>query len=212
MPDPADTSPAPPVFAPGFPRSLAGLGVAIVAVSLVQLMGPAFVSIWMLEAGALIGDMTYHGVNRPLGTLAPYVLHVFLHGDLFHLVMNMTALIAFGPLVAKAFGGNGSGFLAFFFFCAITGGIAQMAVFDLQTAPGLAIGASSALSGLLPAAGYVMGGWKRSVQYALPWLAINVALAAADMVIALPIAWAAHLGGLAGGFLFPVFLLFLRRS
>lgn len=203
--------PQAPFFAPGFPRSVARLSLAIVAVSLVQLLGPPRLTLWLMETGALISPGTFHGVDRPLGPYAPYVLHVFLHGGLFHLIMNMTAMIAFGPLVAKAFGRNETGFIAFFFFCAVTGGLAQMAVFDLQPGPGIAIGASSALSGLLPAAGYVMGGWRRAVQYSVPWLIINLGLAIGEVVISLPIAWAAHLGGLAGGFALPMFLLLFRR-
>ena len=47
----------------------------------------------------------------------------------------------------------------------------------------------------------------------LPWILINLALAllGGDVGV-MQIAWAAHLGGLAAGFSFPLFLALARRE
>ena len=193
---------------PSYPPVLIGLASAIVLASLVQFLAPAEVEEWMYEAGAIIGGDRFEGVPRPFGVWGPLVLHLFLHGGILHLGFNIWALMSFGTVVARWTGPGvrGSvGFLAFFAFCGVGGGLAQMAVFALDGEGGVAIGASSAISGLLPALGWLQGGWRRAVGISVPWLLINLALAAFGAVSPIPIAWAAHLGGLAAGFMFPVF-------
>ena len=98
-------------------------------------------------------------------------------------------------------------FLAFFAVCAIGGGLAQMLWYAIEAQDGIAIGASSAISGLLPAVGYIRERFKGAWSMSVPWIVINVGLAflGGDIGI-MSIAWAAHLGGLAAGFSFPVFL------
>ena len=83
----------------------------------------------------------------------------------------------------------------------------QMLWFAIDAQDGIAIGASSAISGLLPAVGYIRNGIKGAWSISVPWIVINLALAVfGGSLGALSIAWAAHLGGLAAGFTFPVFL------
>jgi membrane associated rhomboid family serine protease len=186
------------------------LAAAVIAVTAAQLLGPPDLYAGLLAAGALIGGGEYSDVPQPYGPLAPLVLHVFLHGGWIHLFINMAAMASFGPGVALGLGRGPRGwalFLAFFFACAIGGGLAQEAVFRLEDSPGTAIGASSALSGFLPAIGYLQGGFGGALRTSTPWLLINLALAVTGFAIALPIAWAAHLGGLAAGLvLFPLFM------
>ncbi len=197
-----------------FPGIVLVLSAVIIGVTMVQLLGPVTLENRMFEAAALIGGPLYADMPRPLGPLAPLVLHVFLHGGWLHLGMNMAFMAAFAAPVALALGPGLRGallFLGFFFVCALGGGLAQMLVFQFG-AGGIAIGASSALSGLLPAAGWARGGRAGAMRLAIPWLVINIVLALTDAAIALPIAWAAHLGGLAAGLvLFPLFLALRAR-
>ena len=198
-----------PVLNQHFPKVVLMLGLLITGSSLLQFFVPDDIEYEMMSAAAVLHITDYHQENRLLGAYLPYGLHVFLHGGIFHLVLNMSALIMFGPPVARALGTSLRGnvlFLAFFFVCAIGGGIAQMVVFVWQNEYGAAIGASSALSGLLPAMGWLEARWRGALRMAMPWLLINIGLAVGEVLIQLPIAWAAHIGGLAAGFLFPVFL------
>ncbi|MEO0608703.1 MAG: rhomboid family intramembrane serine protease, partial [Pseudomonadota bacterium] len=165
---------------------------------------------------AVAGGPSFDGLVRPWGALAPYALHTFLHGGAFHLMMNMAMLIALGPIVAQALGKDGRAallFLAFFFLCAAGGAAAQILYYVINAEDGIAIGASSAISGLLPAIGFLRNGWRGALSISVPWVVINLALAliGGDVGI-LRIAWAAHLGGLAAGFSFPVFLSLIKRS
>ena len=68
-------------------------------------------------------------------------------------------------------------------------------------------GASTGVSGLLAAAGWVTGGLTGMLRLALPWIAINLFIALTGAVFPVPIGWAGHIGGtLAGMLLTPVFL------
>ncbi|WP_084398104.1 rhomboid family intramembrane serine protease [Henriciella aquimarina] len=199
-----------------FPAVVLFLSAVIIGASLIQFMAQSNLIFtprladWMFSVGALAGGPEYANVYRPWGDWPSLVLHVLLHGGIFHLAMNMTAMIAFGPPIAMAFGrqmSGAAGFLIFFALCAVTGGLAQLGWFELAGDSGLAIGASSALSGFLPAVGYLQGGRAQAVRISIPWLIINLVLAVSTFAFPLPIAWAAHLGGLAGGFvLFPLIL------
>lgn len=192
------------------------LSAAIIGATAVQLLGSPQLANAMVETGALVDGRSFPDVTQPWGPLAPLVLHVFLHGGWLHLFMNMAAMLAFGPAVALALGRGFRGaalFLAFFFICAIGGGLAQELVFSTGEPGGWAVGASSALSGLLPAVGYLQRGLRGAVSMAIPWLIINLVLAVSGFAIPLPIAWAAHLGGLAVGLVtFPLFLAMRGRA
>ncbi len=201
-----------PIFK-DMPPVLATLTLLIIGVTLLQLLGPSGIENWLLSAGGIMNPVYETSIDRPFGEWPPLVFHIFLHGGLFHLGMNMAAMLSFGRPVANAMGRSvkaGIAFLLFFAVCAIAGAFAQYGQYALEGG-GWTIGASSAISGLLPAAGWLQGGFKRACEVALPWALINLGLAAfgyfgsAD---SLPfwIAWAAHLGGLAAGFSFPLFL------
>jgi len=200
----------PPIFRKGFPAVVLLLTGAIIAVTLIQFNVSLDLQDWMFSVAAIAGGPGLDGVYRPWGEFAPYVLHTFLHGGSFHLMMNMAMLIALGPIVAKELGNSPKGaglFLGFFAACAIGGGLAQMLWYAIEAKDGIAIGASSAISGLLPAVGYIRNGLKGAASISVPWLLINVVLAflGGDVGV-MQIAWAAHLGGLAAGFTYPAFL------
>lgn len=214
--DPEASPEKPPIFRKGFPTIILLLTGAIVAVSLVQFNASLDFQDWMFSVAALAGGPGFENVYRPWGDFAPFVLHTFLHGGSFHLLMNMAMLIALGPIVAKPLGNSPKGaalFVGFFAICAIGGALAQMGWYAIEAKDGIAIGASSAISGLLPAVGYIRSGLKGAWSISLPWIVINVVLAflGGDVGV-MQIAWAAHLGGLVAGFSFPLFAALARPA
>lgn len=138
--------------------------------------------------------------------------HIFLHGGWLHLVLNTTALLAFGAPVARWFGsgmGGAGRFLLYFLICGVIGGLTFWALHPDGATP--LVGASGAVSGL-------MGGAARLVErrgrlgaplsraalgFVVPWVVLNLLIAVAGLALgpAMPIAWEAHLGGLAAGLL-----------
>lgn len=213
--DPRQVPEKPPIFRKGFPTVILLLTGAIVAVSLIQFNVSLRTQDWMFSVAAIAGGPAFENVSRPWSDFSPYVLHVFLHGGSFHLTLNMAMLIAIGPIVAKALSNTPKGailFLVFFAICAIGGGVAQMLQYAIEARDGITIGASSAISGLLPAVGYLQNGWRGAWSMSVPWILINIVLAflGGDVGV-MQIAWAAHLGGLAAGFSFPLFLSLARR-
>ncbi|MFW6300154.1 MAG: rhomboid family intramembrane serine protease [Oceanicaulis sp.] len=185
----------------------------------IVLLGAAMLGVQVLESWAMAGGGgMVHGVVLWLGTLrtggalsqlppapvfglTPYVLHVFVHFGWLHLLMNLGALIAFGPAAARPFGAgwkSAPGFLIFFFTCAVGGALATVLV-NAGT-PTVMAGASTALSGVIAGAGFAAGGRGVMTRIALPWLAINVVLALIDLVFPQPVSWEGHIGGLITGF------------
>ncbi|MGB3626551.1 MAG: rhomboid family intramembrane serine protease [Henriciella sp.] len=206
-----------PIFN-GFPPIVLLLSAAIIAVSALFLFSSESVRDQLWYAFAILHDPNINYIGRPLGEIGPIFLHVLLHVNAFHLIMNMAMMIAFGPAIAKALGPGlkGAGlFLGFFFACAAAGAIAQLGWSIATRETMAAIGASTALSGFFAAAGWLMGGLRGAVRMSLPWLIINLVIAVAGnlfvAMFGMRLAWIAHIGGLAGGFvLFPLFLKLAR--
>lgn len=216
-----------PIFnVPGVVLVLLG---AFIAVHALRWMLPPEQDIWWTTALAYIPARTLgSGDGLPGGQIASltsFVTHVFLHGDVTHLLINCAWLLAFGSPVARRTGAIR--FLAFFFLCGAAG-----ALFYLVVNGGveiLLIGASGAISGLMGAAfrflftGFDAGGafgpsarqepltslkdtlLDRRVLFAIAgWTILNMLLAwgAAGLTEAAGIAWEAHIGGFFVGLLF----------
>ena len=118
----------------------------------------------------------------------------FLHGNLLHILMNSWVLFDLGPQVNQAFGTPR--FLTVYFVSTVTGFLAS-----LYFSPSVSIGASAALCGLIGAM-IALGTRDRSAfgaalrrQY-IQWM---VYLLIFGLVIP-NVDNAAHIGGLAGGF------------
>ncbi len=146
--------------------------------------------------------------GRFLGGLPSWVLHVFVHGGWVHAIINTVSLFAFGAAAARPFGRGAPaaiGFLAFFFTCAVFGAIAHELV---HWSEGVRmVGASTAVSGLLAAAGWANGGRQGMLRLAAPWALINTVIAVVGGFAPIAIAWAGHVGGLvAGAALYPLFV------
>ena len=75
----------------------------------------------------------------PLFGLSPYILHVFVHAGWAHLLINLGVLLAVGPAVRRPFGPGlrgDTGFLVFFFACAIGGAVLHHHLVDhVEVAP-----------------------------------------------------------------------------
>ena len=171
---------------------------------------------WIYAASVLISPGPGQTApEQPLGPYAPYLLHVFIHFGLLHIAMNVAILISAGRSVGLAFGAGvkgAAGFLILFFACSVIGAITQVL---LDSGDAMVMGgASTGVSGLIAASGWVMGGWRGMARLALPWIALNIVLAFAGMAMPVPLAWAGHIGGtVAGIVLTPILLgLFSERE
>lgn len=209
MSEPETTQPRTPIFSNGYPIIIMIMTVLITGISLFQFSASPIQEDWLLRAGAIISGPAYAGIERPFGEAVPLLAHTVLHGGVLHLAMNMAAMLSIGPILAIALGRTSWGmglFVLFFAVCAIGGGLAEILAAQLEGTNQIAIGASSAISGFLPAVGYVRGGLKGAWSMSVPWIIINIGIAVVGGFADIPIAWAAHLGGLAAGFSFPLFL------
>ncbi len=85
--------------------------------------------------------------GAPWADVTSFVTHAFLHGDVFHLLVNSAWLLAVGTPVARRM--SGVSFLLFFAVCAI-GGAAFFWLFNVGLSVPM-VGASGAISGLMAA-------------------------------------------------------------
>lgn len=152
-----------------------------------------------------------------LAQAVPFVSYMALHNDITHLIINSLWLLAFGPIVARRFGGFL--FLLFFVTCGVAGALTHL-VFNWGSLVPV-IGASGAISGLMAAGLRLLptqAPWARADEedmapifsrqilvFTAIWMAINLAAGLTGLGMggkAGLIAWQAHLGGyLAGLFL-----------
>lgn len=165
-----------------------------------------------------------------------FVTHVFMHGDLTHLLINSAWFLAFATPVARRVGTVR--FLAFFFLCGVGGALLYLAFSYQEFNPARMIGASGAISGLMgaslrflfgplsrndvealagdgeraPLLGLAASLSDRRILFAIAaWTLLNVGLAWAAPYVPGEhnIAWEAHLGGFFMGLL--TFGLFDRK-
>lgn len=194
-----------PVFN-DMPLVVLALAATIAAVFLIGTMSPEF-DLWARYLGVVI-TIGIADHPSPLGPWSPFLLHVFLHSGWLHFAFNMGALLAFGTAAARPFGHGWRGQLGFllFFFASAAGGAAGHILANWgEMAP--MVGASTALSGCIAAAGWVRGGRNGMLRLAVPWLLFNLVLAALGTQTMITIAWAGHIGGLViGAVLYPVFV------
>lgn len=143
--------------------------------------------------------------------------HQFLHGGWLHLLVNMIMLAAFGSGIARILGGPR--LLAIYFTSGFAGAFAHWYAYPDSMVP--VVGASGAISGLFGAILRMMarhphagGGFIRI----LPVVAIWIGIAVMTGFTGLPgtggaqVAWAAHIGGFALGFIaLDIFTIGRRR-
>lgn len=205
-----------PVFngVPAVILALCGLIVGFQALDSLSLAAGGGLHVWLWSQFAVItGAPEETGIPAGGASSLALMMHVFVHGGWLHAGMNTAALLAFGAAAARPFGQGAfgiAGFLAFFFTCAVCGALTHLATQGQGAS--VMVGASTAVSGVLAAAGYARGGRAGMMQLAVPWALINAAMAVTGLFAPLPIAWGGHLGGLAGGVIFyPLFLAVFGR-
>lgn len=229
-----DTDPSKVFNAPGV---IVAIVLTNIAVFLLVAFAPYKIAYGIAEAGALNPARFFAGLNSNAGLLgitSPLIAHMFLHGGLFHLAMNMFFLLAFGSPIAKRMGAenalgtsgafaSASMFLTFYLLCGILGGLA-FAIANAGEYTSL-VGASGGVSGLL--GGLVRFGFSRTTLFgpedarfvklfSRPVMTITLVILATNNPIAssmlgamsggVNIAWEAHLGGYFFGLLtYPFF-------
>lgn len=200
-----------PVFN-SMPAAVLVLALAILGAELAKLVVPPLGEA-IFQASVLVH--TPPGMERPaqpLGRYLPYVLHFLVHFGWLHIIMNLVILVSTGRLVARVLGESARGvllFLGFFGACSVLGAIAQVVAEGSE--PLMLGGASTGVSGLIAAAGWVRGGYAGMLRLTLPWIGVNLVIGVLGVAFPIPIGWAAHIGGaVAGAGLFPVILRFAR--
>ena len=223
QPQPSDPWTRQPIFR--VPAVVIGLLAVLIAAHGARVLAPPALSAELVNQYAFIparysaAFLTSHNVD-PGGWLAravPFVSYMTLHNDFTHLAINSLWLLAFGPIVARRFGGFL--FLLFFLTCGVAGALAHLAFNWGSVTP--VIGASGAISGLMAAGLRLLptqAPWahpgeeklapifsRQIVIFTLVWMAINLVAGVTGLGMGGEvglIAWQAHLGGyLAGLFL-----------
>jgi membrane associated rhomboid family serine protease len=180
----------------------------------------------------LVADrLGFSAASLAEGRIAPLFVSIFLHGSWPHVLVNSAFILAFGTPVARRFGLDGGGGLAFIGFFLACGLLANLGYAAAHPSSALAVvGASGAASGLMAAASRLMTREPGLAPFtsspvlgmAGAWLITNLILALAEAfgVTGLspgsggaPVAWEAHLAGYAAGlFLFAPALRLIRRG
>ena len=137
--------------------------------------------------------------------------YAFLHGGVSHLAFNMFGLYMFGGDVERVWGARR--YLAFYLFCAVSAGVMQIIVTALTGDYYPTVGASGALFGLLLAFARCFP--YRVVMPIFPPIPMRAPVFVTvfgiiELVLGVTgtqagVAHFAHLGGLAGGYLFMRF-------
>ena len=206
MTEPDDDSPPPRGAAPEPMFNAPAVSIALLA-----LLAIAYtVQIFLLTpedvyAGALSGQALAEGRWSTL------ISHMFLHGNLLHILMNGGAALAFGPAVARHFGPGlraGLVFMLFYLVCGVAGGLGYVALHPGGT--GLVIGASGAISGLWGGAARLIGRQRGLAglregpvrgQIAVV-VVLNLLIGLTGFAAGgLSIAWEAHIAGFVAGML-----------
>jgi len=171
-----------------------------------------FTSPWLIETFGFAPDLL---ASHPWSVLT----YAFLHGSFLHLLFNMLGLFMFGPPVEGRLGGTR--FVRLYLVAAL-GGAALSLAFAALSGPGIIIGASAAVFGVMLA--FVLE-WPNAPVLVFPlpmpirakWLVVFIA--AMSLLAGLTgaergVAHLAHLGGFAAALLYlrgTTLLRFARR-
>jgi rhomboid family protein len=139
------------------------------------------------------------------------VTYAFVHAGLPHLLFNMFGVYMFGSDLERVWGRRR--YLWYYLTCALSAAVAQIGVASLTGAYYPAVGASGAVFGLLLA--YAMTFPNRTIMPLFPPIPMRAPMfvtvyGVLELVLGVTgtqsgVAHFAHLGGLAGGFLFMRF-------
>ncbi|WP_199554722.1 rhomboid family intramembrane serine protease [Sandaracinobacteroides hominis] len=211
----------PPVFnrASRLPAAYATHAIVAICVLiqlLVLVMGPEFGRNLTLSAGLVPARLTGHviGLSSPLPAWLTLITHIFLHGGLVHLAMNMVFLVWVGRMVEWRLGM--SRFLLLFFLGGIAGGLAQVLTASGSVVP--VVGASGAISAVFATYALlfarsgeeparilgmtISGETVRAFRFACLWIGLQLLTAVAFNTGSGGIAIWSHIGGFLAGLLF----------
>lgn len=201
--------------------SLIVVNVAVFILQVVALPLPVILGFALVPADLLGAGVAASGALAPAGEIAiperfTLLSYMFFHGDILHLAGNMLFLWVFGDNVEDALGHFR--FLIFYLACGVAGGLAHTLMLPTSGMP--LIGASGAVAGVI-AAYLMLHPRVRVWVLILRFIPIRITAAFAlgawilmQLVMALlpqvgPVAWWAHIGGLAAG---AVLVVVLRRA
>lgn len=187
---------------------------------------PVFFMEYGFVPAKLLGTFGKDHQQSELPVIVTVFTSMFLHGNLMHLISNMWMLWIFGDNVEDRMG-HGR-FIVFYLLCGVAAVVLQTLVWPGSSTP--MIGASGAISGVLGAyfllypkariltlipvfiffyfveipAFFYLGFWffMQFIQGSVQWLAVSTAAKGG-------IAWWAHIGGFAAGF---VLIHFFKNS
>jgi len=187
------------------PGAAIGAASAIAMIWLLATHGVDGIAAWGLSAAALAQ-----------GRFETIFLHMFTHGGVWHLVMNLSVLAAIGGVLTARLGPPPLGWLRFlllFVFSALAGAALFLALHPMGTVP--MVGASGGIYGLValllrtrPDGGPLLAirsrtirrsGWALVKENAFLFLLLALMSWVGDAAIGL--AWEAHLGGFLFGLL-----------
>ena len=169
------------------------------------------VGVFFVQA-TLVGEINMaHALGYAPGDLADrslwtVVTYMFVHQGLMHLGLNMWTLWLFGPRVERAWGA--STFTWFYLWCGVGGWAAH---YMFQGEGGPLVGASAAILGVAVAYAsrwpddevYFFGVLPMKVRWLVVFMAmINIVMAIIDSGSMGGTAYAAHLGGMAAGWIY----------
>ena len=143
------------------------------------------------------------GYPVPTSFWTSWITHAFLHGGIFHLIMNGTIFLALGGYIARGIGS--ARFLVLFAITAIGGALVFALLSDAR---GPLVGASGVLFGLIGALKFWELRFIRATGApATRFWGTIIVLTIMNVVLAFyfpgggSVAWEAHLGGFLAGFL-----------
>jgi membrane associated rhomboid family serine protease len=174
--------------------------ISTIVLFFVQSLGDIFTS----GSFTVIFALSWAGIKHM--ALWQLITYIFLHGNFFHLLLNMLGLFFFGPDTERAVGSKR--FFILYFATGVLGGLGWL-LLSARQAPAFCIGASGAIFGVLGAFSALFP--SRPITLLL-FFVIPVTMQARTLAIAMAvfsllaamgqpgnIAYAAHLaGGLAG--------------
>jgi membrane associated rhomboid family serine protease len=205
-----------PIRHVAFPYVTYGLIGLNALVFLLQLAMGSYGFQWFAVEYGMVPIVVRNVVEQPVAWLpdwANLITYAFLHGDWLHLLSNMLFLWIFGDNIEDALGHVK--YLVFYVLCAVLAGLAHLALNVDSTSP--LIGASGAVAGVMGAyillyphaRVFVLMRIVIPIPLPIPalWmLGVWIATQIFNVVVGSqePVAWWAHLGGIAAGMLLAV--------
>jgi membrane associated rhomboid family serine protease len=183
------------------------LGINLVVFGLISLPGVS--SLPWLEWFGLSPIQACHWVDHGCqmipgvaqGAVWQLFTSLFTHQQWLHLGMNMLTLWFLGPPLERIFGR--ARFLALYLLAGLAGSVVVLWLSGLDT---ITLGASGSLFGLIAALLIVQHKLGQDIRQILLWLGLNVVM---TVVMFRSISWQGHLGGLIGGAVVTVLLVYL---